>query len=366
MSAIVLLVAACGGAPTTSTMTARPLVMQVSGNRLVDGSGTTLQLRGVNRAGTEYACIQGWGIFDGPSGANSVSAMQSWKINSVRVPLNEDCWLGINGVSPDYSGSNYRTALKNYVSLLHQHGMYVILDLHGNAPGGYQARAFQAMPDADHTPDFWSSVASTFTTDPAVAFELFNEPHLGGGNNNDATEDQWACWLRGCQVSDIEIDSTTVPGTWRAAGMQSLVDAIRGTGADQPILLDGLQWASAFNGLLTHLPRDPLNRMVAVYHLYQGHGCEDQSCWQSDILQPADRLPVIVDELGERKGDCSETFIDDFMPWADHQNVSYLAWAWNAGDKKYWSCNQSALIESYDGTPTPYGHGLQQHLRSLN
>jgi hypothetical protein len=341
-------------------------MMQVSGNRLVDNSGATLQLRGVNRDGTEYACIQGWGIFDGPSDANSVSAMQSWKINAVRVTLNEDCWLGINGVSPGYSGSNYQNALKNYVSLLHQHGMYVILDLHANAPGGYQAKAFQVMPDADHTPDFWRSVASTFRTDPAIAFEPFNEPHLGGGGNNNATEDQWTCWLRGCQVSGIEVDGTTVPGTWQAVGMQTLVDTIRGTGAKQPILLDGLQWSSAFNGLLSHLPRDPLNQMAAVYHLYHGNGCDDQTCWQTNILQPAGRLPVIVDELGEQQGECSETFIDSFMPWADRRNLSYLAWTWNAGNDKYWRCDQFGLIQSYDGTPTPYGHGLQQHLLSLN
>ena len=25
--------------------------------------------------------------------------MKAWNINAVRVPLNEDCWLGINGVA---------------------------------------------------------------------------------------------------------------------------------------------------------------------------------------------------------------------------------------------------------------------------
>src|SRR2546422_3166294 len=52
------------------------------------------RLRGVNRSGTEYACAQGWGMFDGPSDSASVQAIASWKANVVRVPLNETCWLG--------------------------------------------------------------------------------------------------------------------------------------------------------------------------------------------------------------------------------------------------------------------------------
>ena len=35
--------------------------------------------------------------------------MKTWSINAVRVPLNEDCWLGINGVKPQYGGAAYRS-----------------------------------------------------------------------------------------------------------------------------------------------------------------------------------------------------------------------------------------------------------------
>ncbi len=40
--------------------------IHVSGNRLVDDAGHTVRLLGVNRSGAEYACVQGWGLFDGP------------------------------------------------------------------------------------------------------------------------------------------------------------------------------------------------------------------------------------------------------------------------------------------------------------
>src|SRR5438270_12329517 len=98
--------------------------LHVSGNRLLDARNDRLVLNGVNRSGTEYACIQGWGIFDGPSDAASVEAMASWNIDFVRVPLNEDCWLGIGGVKPALGGAAYRRAVVRYVNLLHRYGMY--------------------------------------------------------------------------------------------------------------------------------------------------------------------------------------------------------------------------------------------------
>src|SRR2546423_4883465 len=155
--------------PHTPPISARAatLSLSVSGNQLLDGTGTPIQLRGVNRSGAEYACIQGWGIFDGPSDAASVQAIASWHTNAVRVPLNEDCWLNINMGTSRYGGSTYQSAIVNHVNLLHANGLYAILDLHWNAPGTQKATGQQAMVDADHGPGFWSSVATTFKADPA-------------------------------------------------------------------------------------------------------------------------------------------------------------------------------------------------------
>src|SRR5229473_4846171 len=120
-----------GGAPPPPTRGA-PTV-RVQGNQLVDTAGRVVRLKGVNRSGTEYACAQGWGFFDGPSDSASVQAIVSWKANAVRVPLNETCWLAINGVAPAYSGANYARAISDYVALLNRAGLVVILDLHWSA-----------------------------------------------------------------------------------------------------------------------------------------------------------------------------------------------------------------------------------------
>jgi hypothetical protein len=323
--------------PLPSVVAATPLSIGVSGNHLVDGNGTTIRLLGVNRSGTEYACIQGWGFFDGPNDATSVAAMAAWHINAVRVPLNEDCWLDINGVNPAYGGAAYQSAIQSYVILLHQYGLYAILDLHWNAPGTTQATGQQVMPDADHSPAFWTSVASFFKADPAVVFDLYNEPH-------DVT---WSCWLSGC----------TSPG-WTTAGMQSLVDAVRSTGANQPIMVGGLAWANDLSGWLANAPSDPVHALVASFHNYNFNVC-NPACWDSTIASTAAQVPVVTGELGE--DDCAHGYIDQYMAWADSYGISYLGWTWDT-----WNCNNGpALISNYDGTPTAFGIGLRDHLAAL-
>ena len=150
-----LLGGGCSGAPgagttasafvpadATTTTSAAPATLsglRVAGNTLVDGAGHAVHLQGVNRSGTEYACVQGWGLFDGPNDAASVKAMTTWHVNIVRVLLNEDCWLGINGIKPQYAAANYRQAIADYVQLLHSYGMYVELSLYWAAPGSHRS-----------------------------------------------------------------------------------------------------------------------------------------------------------------------------------------------------------------------------------
>src|SRR6184192_4207826 len=321
----------------SAAVAATPLSISVAGNHLVNGDGTAIRLLGVNRSGTEYACIQGWGICDCPSDAASVAAMAAWHINAVRIPLNEDCWLNINGVNPAYAGATYQSAIQAYVNLLHQRGLYAILELHWNAPGTSQATGQQVMPDADHSPAFWTSVATFFKADPAVLFDLYNEPH----------DVSWSCWLNGCST----------PG-WNTAGMQSLVNAVRSTGATQPIMIGGLAWANDLSGWLSNQPSDPANALVASFHNYNFNVCVP-SCWDSTVATLATQVPVVTGELGE--DDCAHSYIDRYMSWADAHGISYLGWTWDT-----WDCSSGpALISDYNGTPTAFGVGFRDHLAAL-
>jgi endoglucanase len=179
-----LLLAAFGGIGAAAS----PLAVHVQGNHLVDANGKIVRLRGVNRAGSEYACVQNFGFFDGPVDAASIAAIKSWHVNTVRVPLNEDCWLGIN-VNNQYTGQPYRNAIIAYVQALNNADLYVILDLHWNAPGTQVANQQQPMADLDHGPAFWTSVATTFKDFPAVIFDLKVTP---GSPSHDRVPQEFA------------------------------------------------------------------------------------------------------------------------------------------------------------------------------
>jgi aryl-phospho-beta-D-glucosidase BglC (GH1 family) len=322
--------ASCGSSPG--------LTVKVVANRLVDANGQPIRLLGVDRSGTEYACIEGLGIFAGPTGKRAIATMASWDITAVRLPLNEDCWLGINGAPPRFSGVRYRAAILAFVHRLHMAGLYVVLDLHWNAPGTAQATSQQPMADADHAPAFWSSVARTFAADPAVIFDLYNEPN----------GISWQCWREGC----------VLPSGWRTAGMQSLVDAVRSAGAEQPIIATGLDWGNDLSSWLRYRPHDPAHQLVAGLHVYNDLACSTVACWNSSVLPVAGKVPVVAAELGDKT--CYAGFVSSFMSWADSVDVSYLGWSWNPT-----GCAGPALISSWEGRPTSYGEVLRTHLTEL-
>jgi endoglucanase len=325
--------------PVTAATTTRPTAgVRVRGATLVDMTGRPVRLLGVNHSGGEYACAQGWGVFEGDTSAAGIAAMRSWHVNAVRLPLNALCWLGDTRIPARFRGAAYRDAVAAYVGRLNAAGLVVVLDLHWSAANGDGGAGQRTMADADHAPRFWRSVASRFRARRGVIFDLYNEPH----------DIPWPCWRDGCRTED----------GWRAAGMQDLIDAVRSTGARQPVIVSSNGWGNDLSGFLRYAPRDPSGQMVAGVHLYDFTGCSDQPCWDSDLRRLAGAMPVVTAELGQRG--CAHDFVDRYMRWADGAGVSYLAWAWNA-----WDCAGGPGLIRRDGSPTAYGAGVKAHLAAL-
>ncbi|MEO6534162.1 MAG: cell wall-binding repeat-containing protein [Pseudolysinimonas sp.] len=330
----------------------------VSGHSILDSrTGTAMTVHAVNWPSFEYACQQGWGNSAAGATSAAANAMVAWGINAVRIPLNQDCWLGVDGAprSP-ITVAGYRAALSAWVATLNAAGLVVILDLHWTAPSGSQADGQRAMPDAQST-TFWTSVATAFKSSKSVMFETFNEPYSRGANPVS-----WSCWVNGgCQVPVANDQSPIGTTTYTAVGQAALVGAIRATGATQPILLDGLNYANDLTGWLANKPND--SQLIASWHNYPGQGCSDSNCWNSQIVPIAASVPVIATEFGETDGGSS--FMTAFMTWADAHNIGYAPWAWWVTDASDGTdANLYSLISDLSSfTPrAPEGTAYHDHL----
>jgi hypothetical protein len=296
--------------------------LHVVGNQIQTAAGAQVALHGINRSGTEYKCIQSGGIFDGPYDASSIQAMASWRINAVRVPLNEGCWLGINGAPLD--PSDYKAAIQKFVSLLEAYHIVPILDLHWAAPGTVKPDREQPLPNIDHSPTFWADVATTFAGDDGPVFELYNEPFPAGNRDNDTA---WQCWRDGCTANTV-VPAGGTSIAYQSAGMQMLVDAVRGAGSPNLLLLGGIQYSNVLSQWQAYAPTDPMNNLVAAWHIYNFNPCAAETCWDDVPATLAMTYPIIVTEFGEN--DCSNTFVEPLMSWLDTHVSGYLSWSWNA------------------------------------
>ena len=353
---------------------------------LVDGQGANVQLHGADHAGSEWSCLYGT-FFSGPTDQASIDALKTWKINAVRIPLNEDCWLDINGVAKGYGGSAYQAALKTYVDLLRKNGMYVILDLHWAAPGAVTANGQLGMADADHAPTFWSQVAAAYASyNDGVLFDLFNEPFIS----------DWTCWLEGgACAKDYNA------ATYTAAGMAALLKAVRSAGAENVVMMGGLGYSSDFSQWVAKVQSIPtlaapldgltLKNVAASWHTYSDQSvqtlCPTQynnydanaKCASGSVtatnygIPPvlAAGFPVVVGEVGigvdssniapytTTQAQMLATWLDGMLGWIDQQGQSYLGWDWN-------TVAGPLLITDFTGTPTPYfGATYKSHLSKL-
>ena len=331
---------------TAATTAAAPLALTVSGNQLLNENGQAIRLMGVNKSGTEYMCQHGQ-IFEGPTDQNSINVMKSWGVNFVRIPLNEACWLD-NKISwaPNVTGANYRNAIVDYINRLNANGIYTAVDLHftdADGPdggGNYYGEQKNLMANRDLSVPFWASVAKTFKGNNAMMFELYNEPR----------DISWDCLLNGC---------TTWMG-YESAGYQELVDAVRGEGANQPIILNGLDWGHDLSQFLDYLPNDPAGQLVAGQHIYNFKACVTTTCWNQQFKPVAAAMPFVATEIGTTY--CSGQFTNTFFDWMKNNGGDGIG-VWNFGRGE---CppgdpfGGSALLQDDNGTPTGFGADVKK------
>ena len=156
------------------------------GNKLIDRTtGKPVVLKGMAMMGGEYMCAKAHGTFAGPANETVVDGMAAWGINAIRLPMNEDCWLGLHDAHTN--STTYQREFVAFVELLLSRGFVVVLDLHWTSSTGALAVG-QDLFLSKHSIMFWASVAAhpAFHSRPGVVFELFNEPHDGASSASSA------------------------------------------------------------------------------------------------------------------------------------------------------------------------------------
>jgi len=336
----------CATAPTSHPVNAPP-ALKVVGTKIVNRHGDSVWLRGVNAASLEWTSDGEGRIL------KTVNvAIHDWHVNIIRLPLAQDRWFGKAPGQRD-EGKSYRALVRQVVDLCATNRCYIILDLHWSDCNEWGTNIGQhSMPDLNSVA-FWKDFAPVYANNPAVLFDLYNEPH----------DVSWDVWLHGGLITDKPNSRRGAqhPRTYQAVGMQELLDTVRATGARNVVVAGGLDWAYDLSGILEGRQlKDPHgNGVIYANHCYDNkHDSVD--AWIAKMETATAKLPVIVSEFGGDAGPSHEVHSDN---WLLHvmQALNAHHWSWTA-----WDLHTSArpnLIADWDYTPSPkFGVYVKQTL----
>jgi endoglucanase len=333
---------------------AAPRPLKVTGNQLLTEDDQPVRLRGVNCAGLEWSSDG-----DGHMPRTFTVAVSDWHANLIRLPLSQDRWFGRAPEQTD-GGAGYRALVHQLVNFCSDHNAYIILDLHWSDAGEWGRNIGQHnLPDKNSIV-FWEDAATTFKQNPAVLFDLYNEPsHI-----------TWDQWFEGGPITETD-EKTKAKIVYESVGLPRLLKAIRSTGAKNVIVAGGINWAYEVEGILPDRElKDPLGNGV-VYaahpypHAYDGIGRETIAQWAARMESFAKKRPIIVTEFGsiERmwafpkdSGYHDERWNREMIATLEEKRWNWTAWDFHV---TAWPC----LISDWNYTPTPeFGVWVKQAL----
>jgi endoglucanase len=245
--------------------------LHTSGNKIVDSTGATVRLTGINWFGMETDNKTFHGLWSSNPWRGQLDTMARLGYNTLRIPYSNDALkpgataTGINDfVNPDLVGLSPLQILDKVIDYAGSKGMRVILDRHrptsaGQSPLWYTSTVSEATWIAD-----WKMLAQRYANNPTViGADLHNEPHAEG-TNPAATG---ACWGCGDTARD-----------WRLAAERA-GNAILGVQPNWLIFVEGVSCPSG--GLSNVWDNDTSN---------------DEDCgWWGGNLSKAKDFPVRLD-----------------------------------------------------------------------
>ncbi|HVU25220.1 MAG TPA: cellulase family glycosylhydrolase, partial [Opitutus sp.] len=345
---------AAAGLALAAAVTAAPPALQVAGHRLVTVDGTPVRLRGVNCASLEWSADG-----EGHIARTVEVAVAEWHANLIRLPLSQDRWFGHTPQQVD-GGTVYRALVQRLVDYCTEHDVYILLDLHWSDAGEWGRSIGQ-----HHLPDqnslvFWKDVAARFANQPAVLFDLYNEP----------ARINWEEWFTGGPIKEKD-EKTNETIRYEGVGLPALAAAIRSTGAKNVLVASGLNWAYELAGIPGQREiADPDGHGV-IYathpypHAWEHIGRETIAQWAARIAMIAAHVPVIVTEFGadERMWKFPAGSGYDDEKW-NREMLAALeehGWNWTAWD--FHPAAGPTLVSDWNYTPTPsFGIPVKQAL----
>ena len=310
-------------------------ILATDGNRIViAATGQPILLRGVNRSGLEWAepDEDGFCSAAGISRAEIEFIVTSWNCNIIRLPLNQD-WA-LNG-RRGHGAESYLKDVDRVVRWASRAGAYTLLDLQwldADRPFGGNRNFVAPLPNLQSC-DFWHLLASRYRDEPAVLYDLFNEPH-------DRLHDDPHPLIREDGSLYPPTHRRVTAAEWQPWALR-LIDVIRSTHPDALIFVSGLNWGYDLRGM-------PLNRANLVYstHVYRNKG----SNWEAAFGFLAATLPVFAGEWGGRAED--REWGRSLVRYFDDLGMGWTAWSWS---------NEPYLVTRF--TPTPFGDIVLEQLR---
>jgi mannan endo-1,4-beta-mannosidase len=177
----------------------------ISGTQILDPTGKLFIPVGVNLLGPDS-----W--WNTQTSGLSTLVKNDWHLNTIRLNscLPGGCPNAIASGGQDWTVNNNLPGIVNEYT---GDSIVTILALHQNTPGQYPGDGLTGDPTLASEISWWTNIANTYKNNPFVWFDLMNEP----GN--------------GSPISSLYLSDYT-----------SIIDAIRGTGANNMIVVEGTQW----------------------------------------------------------------------------------------------------------------------------
>jgi endoglucanase len=307
-----------------------------SGNRIISlATGEPILLRGVNRSGLEYAGPDEQGFLSGASLSRSEIEfiVKEWRCNILRLPFNQDFVLrGRLG----RSGEEYQEAIDQVIYWASLFGAYTLLDLQwidADRVYGGNRNFVAPLPNIESL-ELWRTLARRYRSEPAVLYDLFNEPH-----------DR----LAGDPFPLNKEDGTTYPPGQRSVTMKEwqpwarkLTQAVRDENPDALVFVGGTNWAYDLRGM----PMD-VGNLVYSTHVYPNKGRN----WPEAFGDLSRSKPVFVGEFGGSDSLGDLDFVQSLMRFMEELEIGWTAWSWS---------NEPFLVTRY--IPTAFGEAVRQKL----